>query len=367
MSGTSLDGIDVAIANISGVDESTKVNFIEGVTIPWSEDTYLKIKQIISKEKITIDLISQLNYKISYEYYEAIKLLCKKTKINIEEIDFVSIHGQTVWHDPKNNETPSTLQLGSGAVLSALLKTTVISNFRLKDIVLGGEGAPLVPVFDKLIFSSKNKQIAAHNLGGISNLTLLKNKEIVLAFDTGPSNMMIDYFTKELFDLPYDNNGDIAQTGKCIKEMYKEVMSLNYFKLKPPKSTGRELFGDHYCKYLMNKYKGYNKEDYIKTASDITIDSIVNSYKYLEDKYGKIDEIIFSGGGAHNKYIIHEIKRKLANIDVTYSSKYNVDIDFKEAIAFIILGNQTYKLRKTSLAQATGSKESVILGDISYY
>lgn len=367
MSGTSLDGIDIAIANIEGYDRNTKINFIKGITVPWKTNTYKEIKDVLSLKTSNIELVSKLNYKISYEYYEGLKTLCKSLDIKPEDLDFISIHGQTVWHDPTNKDMPSTLQLGSGSVLSALAKTTVISNFRLKDIVLKGEGAPLVPVFDQLVFDSKDKTIALHNLGGISNLTLLKDNEILLAYDTGPSNMMIDYFMKKFYNKPYDDKGNKAKSGNIIKPLYDEVMNLKFFKQLPPKSTGRELFGDQYSKYLYEKYSGYNYEDYVRTATEITINSIVDSYKYLIKKYNQIDEIIFSGGGTHNDFLINQIKKQLPNVKISKSSKYNIDIDFKEAIAFIVLGNQTFEKRKTNLSKATGSEGSIILGDISYY
>lgn len=366
MSGTSLDGIDVCIAEISGFNETTKINYIAGITIPWSEKTYLDIKDTLSLDKSNIELISKVNYKISYEYYEALNKLCLSNNIKISDLDFIAIHGQTVWHDPINKETPSTLQLGSGAVLSALAKTTVISNFREKDIVIGGQGAPLVPFVDKILFNSSKKVISAHNLGGISNLTILKDNDIVVAYDTGPANMMIDYYMKKLYEKDYDEDGKIASSGNLITEMYNEVMELEFFKLKAPKSTGRELFGDQYSEYLLDKYQGFNNEDYVHTATMITVDSIVDSYNKIIKEY-KIEEIIFSGGGAHNKFILNKVKELLPSIKILTSNDLNVSIDFKEALAFIILGNQTFNLKPSDLKKATGSKSEVILGEISYY
>lgn len=365
MSGTSLDGIDVALAFISGVDEKTKIEFLDGLTISWQDKTYDNIKAALSLNNSNVELISKLNYQIAFEYYNALNILCERNNIKTNDLLFVAAHGQTIWHDPFNEERPSTLQIGSGAVLSTLSKTTVVSNFREKDLVIGGQGAPLVPFVDQILFNSKDKIISAHNLGGISNLTILENNEIKLAFDTGPANMMIDYYMQTLFNESYDNEGKRALTGKLIKPLYDEVMALSFFNEAPPKSTGRELFGAQYSKYLFDKYPDYKTEDYVHTATLITVDSIVNSYLKLIKNY-KITEIIFSGGGAHNTYLLNEIAKKLPMIKIKKSTEYNVSVDFKEALAFIVLGNQTFNLKTTNLKKATGSNKPLIIGEISY-
>src|SRR5690554_171316 len=365
MSGTSLDGIDVALAEIEGIDEETKINFIDGITVDWPEDIKKQLLDAIDLEKSNVRLISTLNFKVSYCYFEAVKAICNKNNIDLKIIDFIASHGQTIWHEPQG-DNPSTLQIGDGAVLSELTNTTVVSNFRTSDIAAGGEGAPIVPFFDEIMFGKLNGIISVHNLGGISNLSLFVNNKLELAFDTGPANMMIDYITKTLFNLPYDKDGKLAQKGDIIKPLYDEVMSLNYFKLNPPKSTGRELFGNKYVDELLSKYSGYDKQDYLNTFTNITIDSIVNSYKMLINKYKKIDEIIFSGGGTHNKYILDEIGKRLEDVKISKSSDYNISVDFKEAIAFIVLGNQTLNNKPSNHIKATGAKRKTILGQISY-
>lgn len=365
MSGTSLDGIDVALAEIEGIDEETKINFIDGITVDWPEDIKKQLLDAIDLEKSNVRLISTLNFKVSYCYFEAVKAICNKNNIDLKIIDFIASHGQTIWHEPQG-DNPSTLQIGDGAVLSELTNTTVVSNFRTSDIAAGGEGAPIVPFFDEIMFGKLNGIISVHNLGGISNLSLFVNNKLELAFDTGPANMMIDYITKTLFNLPYDKDGKLAQKGDIIKPLYDEVMSLNYFKLNPPKSTGRELFGNQYVDELLSKYSGYDKQDYLNTFTNITIDSIVNSYKMLINKYKKIDEIIFSGGGTHNKYILDEIGKRLEDVKISKSSDYNISVDFKEAIAFIVLGNQTLNNKPSNHIKATGAKRKTILGQISY-
>lgn len=371
MSGTSLDGIDVVIAKVSGYDSTTKIEVIANETFAFKKDVVDKIKAVMSIEKSNVRLITSLNFELGEIFANCVIELCNKNNLKSSDLAFIASHGQTIWHEPNASKDykSSTLQIGSGAVIAELTKTTVISNFREKDIAAGGQGAPLVPFADEILFSSLNKTVALNNLGGISNLTLLpkNNKLKKIAFDTGPANMMIDYAMQKLFNQKYDEAGKIAKSGNIIISLYNEVMELPYFKLKPPKSTGRELFGDNYTKELINKYHRFKKEDIIHTLTLITIDSIVDSYKMLENEYGNIEEIIFSGGGAKNQYILEEIQKKLPNSKILKSSDYGIDVDYKEAIAFIILGNQTINKRTSNAMYATGAKRNVILGDISLY
>lgn len=365
MSGTSLDGIDVALANISGTDENTKIEFLDGITVDWPQSTKANIEKAVDIEKSTVQLISTLNFEISHCYYDAIKEICKKNKINMKNIDFIAIHGQTIWHDPYG-VIPSTLQIGDGSVLAELTNVTVVSNFRPADIAAGGQGAPLVPFFDKIIFGKKEGVNSIHNLGGISNLSLFKDGELAVAFDTGPANMMIDYVTNKFFNRGYDEDGNLARKGDIIKPLYDEVMSLDYFSIKPPKSTGREVFGNDYVERLIKKHPNYKEEDYVTTFSKVTADSIVDSYLELIKENDKVDEIIFSGGGAHNKFVINEIKKGLPNVKISLSSDYGISFDFKEAIAFIVLGNQTLNNKISNLKAATGAAKEVVLGQISF-
>lgn len=365
MSGTSIDGIDVALSEIKGVNESTELKFIKGITIPWPKNTANNIKAAMDLDKSNVALISRLNFEISHCYYYAINELLAKTKYSLEDIDFIAIHGQTIWHDP-NGDIPSTLQIGDGSVLSELTNTTVVSNFRVADIIAGGQGAPLVPFFDEIMFGNKDGVIGVHNLGGISNLSLFVDGKLEIAFDTGPANMMIDYVMQLKYQKAYDEFGNIAQKGDIIRELYEEIIELNYFSEEAPKSTGRELFGNHYVDYLLDKYQGYNSEDYVKTFTMVTVDSIVDSYKKIINKYHQLNEIIFSGGGTHNNFILNEIKKGLPNTKISKSSDYQISVDYKEALAFIVLGNQTLNHKPSNLIKATGAKRPVVLGQISY-
>lgn len=368
MSGTSLDGIDVAIAEISGYSKNTKISLIGADTLEIPTKIKQKIINASNIETSNVQLITSLHYELGELFGEAVIKTSNKFNIPLDKIDFIASHGQTIWHQPyiEKDIVKSTLQIGEGAVIAAKTKTTVISNFRAADIAAGGEGAPLVSYVDDLLFRKNNENVALHNLGGISNLTLL-HKDGLLAYDTGPANMMINYAVKKLYNLNYDNQGKIAKSGQNITELYNEVMNINYFNKKYPKSTGRELFGEQYTNYLINKYINNKKEDLVHTFTKITIDSIVNEYKKLIVEFGKIDEIIFSGGGVFNTYLIDEINKKLPNVTISTLEKYGMSSEFKEALAFIILGNETLNKIPSNKPAATGAKRNAILGQINYY
>lgn len=368
MSGTSLDGIDIVVAKIKGTSITTEIDLVACETLDFKPKLLLKIKEVIDIKTSNVQKITSLNFELGDFFAEKVLEVLEKNKINLSEIDFVASHGQTIWHqaDATKDFVKSTLQIGEGSVLAERLKTTVVSNFRAADIAAYGNGAPLVSYFDKLFFSKYNKKISLHNLGGISNLTLLVNGNSI-SFDTGPANMMINYAMKVLFNKDYDCCGNVAKKGKIIQAMYDEVMSLDYFNKPYPKTTGRELFGDNYTQKLIDKYVKSSKEDIITTLSLITIDSIINEYKKLENEFGLIDEIVFSGGGVHNDFIISKIKEGLVKTEISKIEKYGLSSDFKEAIAFIVLGNETLNFLPGNDISSTGAKKRAILGQVNYY
>jgi anhydro-N-acetylmuramic acid kinase len=371
MSGTSLDGIDVALCKIKGFAETTDINLEIFKTYPYSSDVLDDIKQALDVSKSNSKLLCSLSFKLGHEYAKAVQKLCAEENILLNEISFIANHGQTIYHQNKveNGFVKSSLQLGDAATIAYECKTTVVSNFRCGDIAAGGDGAPLVPYVDYLLYRNKNRTRALHNIGGIANTTVIpKNGTIndVIAFDTGPGNMMIDRAVEKLFAKKYDTNGDIAKSGTLIAELMAELMDNDYLLQEPPKSTGRELFGIEYTDYILNKYSRYKPQDLVHTLTIFTAETILQAYaNFVEPKYS-IDEIIFTGGGAYNSFLINYIKQKSkANIlvfeDIGHSS------DAKEAIAFAVLGNETLHRVHNNVPSATGAKENVILGQVNFY
>lgn len=371
MSGTSLDGIDVAIASISGSGLETKIELISGKTYPYPRAIYEKVKLAI-EEKLSIRDLSSLNFELGKLYANVVKDLCAENKIQTSSLSFIASHGQTIYHQAYGDEfrPPSTLQIGSGSVIANLTQTTVVSDFRIADMIAGGQGAPLVPFVDYCLFSDPRKNRILQNIGGISNITYLSKSlktEDVLAFDTGPGNMMINRAMEVCYQLPYDESGKKARTGKKIDALYNEVMEHPYFLLLPPKSTGRESFGVEYTDQLVRKYAFEKHEDIVHTMTIIAADSMIQSIKKFVLKKSSVDELIISGGGVHNKFLMELLTKGLPDIRVLSSDDLNFSSDFKEALAFMILGNQTLLGLTSNLKEATGALKNVILGTVSYY
>lgn len=364
MTGTSLDGIDIAIGKFSIQAEQHKMEIIDFATFPIDNDLKSKLKKIINNE-IKISEVSSINFQLSMLYNQKIRELSDLRNIKIEEIDAISIHGQTVWHDP-DGIVPNTLQIASGSALSKLLGKVVISDFRSADVALRGQGAPLVPIFDFNFFRSTNNRVLL-NIGGMSNLTYLPagaEESDVIAFDSGPGNVWIDGAMKYLFDLEFDENGFVASKGEIIPEFLAELKKIEYIKQKPPKSTGRELFNyDLMIKYI-DKFSNYNnRNDIISTLTFFTAWSI--SYNLLE--YCKLtDELIISGGGFMNKHLIELLSNELRGISIRSTDYFGIPSDAKEALCFAYLGWRTLGGLHSNIPSVTGATEKTILGSISF-
>lgn len=370
MSGTSLDGIDIVLAEITGVSLETKVKVLKQKTYPFSDDVILKIRDAMDDRISSASLISSLNVELGYVFGQAVLDFYQRESIEPTDISFIASHGQTIYHIPiaAQGLFRSSLQLGDGSVISDMCKTTVVSNFRLADIANGGQGAPLVPYADYILFADPKKARAIHNIGGIGNMTYIpKDAQLddLVAFDSGPGNMMIDKACQMFYQKPYDHNGDLASSGDLIDQMYHQMMKHPYYKLAYPKSTGRETFGDAYTIDIISKYKTSKHEDIIHTLSMVVVDSIVNSYKEIINK--PVDELILCGGGALNLFIKNELSKKMKDTKVSVLEEHGYSSQYKEALAFLILGNQTLNHLPSNVKSATGAKDYKILGQVSYY
>ncbi|MFR7591640.1 MAG: anhydro-N-acetylmuramic acid kinase AnmK [Longibaculum sp.] len=370
MSGTSLDGIDTVLVEIHGYGQNTKLNVIAYNEFPLQEELVEKIKKACSLEHSHSDLICSLNFELGYTFVEAVKALLQKANFPLDKVDYIASHGQTIFHIPEEKDglQRSTLQIGEAAILAYELQTTVISNFRVMDMAAGGQGAPLVPYSEYILYSQPHKNIVLQNIGGIGNLTFLNgslNIDDIFAFDTGPGNMMINEACHILYGLPYDDLGKIAKKGRVIDELLEELMNHPYMQKQPPKSTGREDFGEFFVKDILKRYNQHKKEDIITTFTMFTAKSI--SFHYQRDiltKYS-IDEVLIGGGGSHNNTLIQFIKDELSPIPVYTQDEKGYSSDAKEAIAFAILGNETLNRHYSNVKSSTGASQYVILGQIT--
>jgi len=372
MSGTSLDGIDVVITKIEGFKMDTKLNILAFQTVDYDESLLKRIKKSLSLEESSSKLLCSLNFELGFAYANAVKKVCKDNNIPLDSIDFIASHGQTIFHigEADSNNLKSSLQLGEGAVIANECRTTVVSNFRVADIAAGGQGAPLVPYADYLLFTNNKRNIVLNNIGGISNITVLKKNgtlDEVVAFDTGVGNMMIDYACKQLFNINFDDKGNIARSGDIINEMLEELLNHEFLKKLPPKSTGREEFGDGYTNNIITKYQKFDKKDIITTLTYFTALSIAFSYKDYIFPFLNIDEIIISGGGSYNDFLIELLKEQFSNIKVLKLEDIGFNSSSKEALAFVILANETLNFNYSNVKNATGANNSVILGQVNYY
>ncbi|HDR7671064.1 Anhydro-N-acetylmuramic acid kinase [Bacillus cereus] len=373
MSGTSLDGIDVALVHIEGSGVESKVKLIHFITVPFCNDMKNEIQQALSIENSNVQLICSLNFKLGLCFANAVREVCKEANLPLGQLNLIGSHGQTIYHQPKHdgNMIPSTLQIGEPAVIAYETNTTVISNFRTMDIAAGGQGAPLVPYSEIILYRHPTKNRLLQNIGGIGNVTIIPSHlsdKNVIAFDTGPGNMVIDEMCQRLFQLSYDQNGKIAKQGVIVDEILTYCMNHPFLKMNPPKSTGREQFGEEFVSELLKRYERHSKENIVTTVTMFTARSIVHQYKEFILPYYEIDEVILGGGGSYNRTLVEMIRNGLKEEkcalflqeDIGYSS------EAKEAIAFAILANETHHRNPSNVPSATGAKQSVVLGNITF-
>jgi anhydro-N-acetylmuramic acid kinase len=375
ISGTSMDGVSAVLIKLKGAGEKTTFQLIKFITYPYPIGLKEKIISIISDKKVSLEEFSRLNLYIGKIFADAVLYLSKKTKIPLSRIDIIGSHGQTIWHSPRKKDifgykTGSSIQLGDPTIISIITGIPTVGDFRTADILSGGEGAPLIPYFDYLMLKDKNETRIILNIGGISNITFLpKNcaKKEVIGFDCGPGNLLIDQLAKILFKTDFDKNGKLASKGKPSIELLNFLKKHPFINKKPPKSSGREDFGETYIKKILNisnKLK-LKPEDIISTVTEFTPLAIYVNYRKFINK--NIDRIIISGGGAKNKHIITLLKKYFYYTPVEISDKFGIPSDAKEAIAFAVYANETISGNPINLPSVTGANKEHILGKICLY
>ncbi|MFU0789686.1 MAG: anhydro-N-acetylmuramic acid kinase AnmK [Virgibacillus proomii] len=370
MSGTSLDGIDASLVKMEGYKRRTRMEVLKSISLPYNDELKQELLLAINKTSSNVEQICSLNFKMGYVFANAVKAVCKEANIHLHQLDLIGSHGQTLYHIPKAHHSlaKSTLQVGDPSIIAYETNTVVVSNFRTMDIAAGGEGAPLIPYMDWLLFRDENKGRILQNIGGIGNCTVIpKNAQIneIYAFDTGPGNMIIDELCRKLCHLPFDEGGRIAAKGKVHKDIVDRWMQHAYFRLVPPKSTGREDFGSEYTKEILTLSSNLPPEDLIATATYFTAFSIVDAYKKFVFPNSEVSEIILSGGGGNNHTLIKMIEQLLPTINVFTIDQLGITTDEKEAVGFAVLANETIHQQQTNVPKATGAIEPVILGQIA--
>jgi anhydro-N-acetylmuramic acid kinase len=364
MSGTSADGIDVAI-----IELGSGMSILAFDTFPYPAAVRRQVLAL-PHSGTTAD-VCRMNFVIGELFADALIALCRRSRIPLSSIGLVGSHGQTVWHDPNGIRLGkklirSTLQIGEPCIIAARTGITTVADFRPADIAAGGQGAPLIAYADHMLLSSRRKTRVLQNIGGIANLTWLKAKgtiDDIIAFDTGPGNMVIDHVVTTVTKgrLSYDKNGRIAARGKVNERLLGRLMKDPYLRRKPPKTTGRELFGQTFADAVISGAK-LNAEDLVATVTAFTARSIADAYRRFLPKYP--DEVILCGGGARNPVLVEMLRKEAAPAKVMFTDDFGIDADAKEAVSFALLAVETMTGRPSNVPAATGASRHAILGKI---
>lgn len=362
MSGTSGDGIDVALCEITGAPPALSATILNTWSIPYEESFRQQI--FYACERGDAGDICRLNAEVSERFAQAIT-----DHIDLSDVDLIGSHGQTIWHDvtPEGRVT-STLQIGTPAILAERTGVTTVSNFRERDIAAGGQGAPLTAYVDWLLLRDRTDWRAIQNIGGMGNVTFVPplNDETspLIAFDTGPGNALIDAAMFALQGKPYDEDGALGGSGNIHHKWLKQLLSHAYFEQIPPRTTGRETFGTEYAQHLVKQGKilRLSDADIIATLTALTAYSIADSYQKYAPSMPKT--IILGGGGSHNQTLIAMLS-ELMPVTVTTHEAIGLDSDFKEALVFAILAYETWHHRVGCLPSQTGATHATVLGQIT--
>lgn len=379
MSGTSVDGIDAAVVEIMTVNAGIKIKLCAFENIPYSRSVRKKIMELFDVDTSTVDKLGYMNFLLGELFAQAALQVIKKAGLEAEDIDFIGSHGQTVYHQPQvSNEDGYdiryTVQIGEGAVISARTGIPCVSDFRVADMAAGGQGAPLVPFTEYLLYSDEGKNVLLQNIGGIGNITIIpagKNIWEISAFDTGPGNMIIDGLVQKTSKgrLLYDPGGEIAKKGTVNDSLLKRLINNPYFDAVPPKSTGRELFGKDYTEmvYQYMLENNISNEDGIATVTYFTAWSIADSYRRYIKPRCSADYIVLGGGGSYNNTLVNYIKTEMSayNVQTYTQEQLGYSSDAKEAIAFAILADYTVAAKTNNIPGVTGASKAVVMGKIS--
>ena len=397
MSGTSADGINVALVRIGGTrtsgsrgksvtaagvrgQEYTRhIELLGHAEYPYPKQVRDAVLAAMNAPRANVADLARLNFLLGELYADAILATQQKFRV---KADLVGCHGQTLYHQGEarrflGRSVAATWQTGEAAVVAARVGVPAVSDFRPADIAAGGKGAPLVPFLDYMLFRDARSGRIVQNIGGIANLTFIPAggaAKDVISFDTGPGNMVIDTVTAELFNQPFDRGGRIAMSGNALEPVVREVLRAAYFRKRPPKTAGREEFGREFVRQFMSRCRGARKQNIVATATALTARSIADAIRrfiVLKPNSARKEvghEMILSGGGTRNATLVEMLTGELASlaIQVRLSDEFGLPSEAKEAAAFAVLAYETWKRRPSNVPSATGAKRAVVLGKVSY-
>ena len=373
MSGTSADGMNVELVRVSGRSRHTALQLLCHAEFPYPANVRKAVLAAMNAERASVANLAKLNFLLAELYAEAVLKTQRRFR---RKAELVGCHGQTLYHQGEaaqflGRKIAATWQTGEGAIIAARVGAPVVSDFRPADMAVGGKGAPLVPFLDYLLYCDQRLGRIVQNIGGIANLTAIPagaSSARVVAFDTGPGNMVIDAVTERLFRKPFDEGGRIAASGAVIEPVVAHLLRKSFFFRKPPKTAGREEFGHKFVTSFLKLCGKASKTDVVATATALTARSIANAVRRFVVRGKAYEELIISGGGAKNATLMAMLANELRalGLQLRLSDEFGLPAEAKEAVAFALLAYETWNRRPSNMPSATGAKRPAILGKISY-
>jgi anhydro-N-acetylmuramic acid kinase len=370
MSGTSADGVDAALCEVTGAPPQLQARILQGVTVPYDAVTRKRILEACQPNGADSRALCRLSFDLAHLFADVLETLLHAAKVAPNEVDLIGSHGQTVWHEVQNGKVHSTLQIVEPSVLAERTGITTLSNFRARDVAAGGQGAPLTGYVDWLLLRHDTHWRAVQNIGGMANVSFLPPlsdaTNDLLAFDTGPGNALLDIAMSDLSNGAhrYDPDGSVAARGIVDEDWLHDLMAHPYFHQAPPKTTGRELFGTAMAQGLVNdgKARGNSTETIMATLTAFTAWSIAHAYQQFAPS--KVAEIVLGGGGKHNRTLVHLLEQYTGATVLTHEA-LGMDSDYKEALVFAVLAYETWHNRPATLPSQTGARHASVLGAIT--
>ena len=376
MSGTSADGIDVAIVRLLGRGFRTRLELLAQHETEYPANVRRAILAAMNAPAAKVADLARLNFVLGELYAASIREAAAKSKL---KLDLIGCHGQTLYHQGEykpflGRDVACTWQTGEGSLIAVRTGVPVVTDFRPADMAAGGQGAPLVPFLDYLLYRDARRGRVVQNIGGIANFTAIPaaaSPEQVIAFDTGPGNMVIDAVTEKLFGKAFDRDGRFAARGKAIEKVLARLLQAPFFRRMPPKTAGREEFGREFVAGFLKLCRGAKKEDVVATATALTVRSIASAVRMFLVPKGSgaaqfFQELIVSGGGSKNSTLMKSIAAELPELKVKTSDDFGLPSESKEAVAFAVLAYQTWNRLPSNIPAATGAERAAVLGKVSY-
>lgn len=358
MSGTSLDGVDIAL-----MDFSQQPKLICADCTPMPAQLREQLSQLLKQGAVSLQQLGELDHQLGLLYADSVQHFLAKFQFQAEQIRAIGCHGQTIWHSP-NSKYPFTMQIGNANLIAARTQIDTVADFRRKDMAYGGQGAPLVPAFHQALFQQADKLTAVLNIGGISNVSLLTPNQPVLGYDIGAGNALMDSWIEQHQGLTYDHNGDWAKSGQVNQEILDLLLAEPYLKQSPPKSTGRELFNLAWLKKLTENSPPVLPQDMQRTLLEFTAVSIANELTQQSANVVYPKQLLVCGGGSKNILLMQRLTALLADWQVSTTNQYGIDADYVEAAAFAWLAHQRINGLPANLPTVTGATQAISLGAI---